>query len=69
MTEQPTITKDRSYYRKLSTFDLWELTHYGIDVNWHELAIALGERMNTIRAEVEAEFYEDFECPRCGYVK
>lgn len=69
MTDQPTITKDRSYYRKLSTFELWELTCYSTDANWHELAIVLGERLGTVRAEVEAEFYEDFECPRCGFVK
>ena len=65
MTEQP--TKDRSYYRKLSTFELWELTLYSTDANWHELAIALGERLGTIRAEVEAKFYEDYECPRCEF--
>jgi hypothetical protein len=64
-----TPTKDRNYYRKLSTFELWELTRYGIDVDWKELAIALGERLGTIRDEVEATFYEDFECPRCGFVK
>lgn len=67
MTEQP--TKDRSHYRKLSTFELWELTRYSTDANWHELAIVLGERLETVRAEVEATFYEDFECPRCGFVK
>lgn len=69
MTETKELTKDRSYYRKLSTFDLWELTHYGIDVNWHELAIALGERISTVHDEIEASFYEDFECPRCGFTK
>jgi len=69
MTETKKIINDRSNYRKLSTFELLEITHYSIDANWHELAIALGERLNTIRAEVEAEFYEDYECPRCGFVK
>ena len=69
MTETKKIINDRSNYRKLSTFELWELTRYSTDANWHELAIVLGERLNTIRAEVEAEFYEDYECPRCGFVK
>jgi hypothetical protein len=61
--------KDRSHYRSLSTFELWELTRYGIDVDWKELAIALGERLGTIRDEIEVAFYEDFECPRCGFIK
>jgi len=51
-------TKDRSYYRKLSLAELEELTHYGIDVNWQELAIAMAERMADIRAEVYAEISE-----------
>jgi hypothetical protein len=49
------MKKDRSYYRKLSTAELEELTHYGIDVDWKELAIALTERLDTIRDEVYAE--------------
>ena len=52
MTE---LTKDRNYYRKLSTFELWEITRYGVDVDWKELAIALTERLDTIRREVYDE--------------
>ena len=51
-------TKDRSYYRRLSTSALEELTHYGIDENWKELAIAMAERLETIRDEVYAEVTE-----------
>lgn len=44
--------KDRGYYRSLDTALLKEEIHYGINVNWQELAIALTERLNTIRREV-----------------
>jgi hypothetical protein len=54
-------TKDRSYYRKLSTSELMELSHYGIDVDWKELAIAVCERLETIRDEVYAEVTEEYE--------
>lgn len=64
-TKQP--TKDRSYYRKLSTFELWELTRYGVDVDWKELAIALADRIETVYDETEAKFLEDYECPRCEF--
>ena len=57
-----TPTKDRSYYRRLSTSELEELTHYGIDVDWHELAIAMCERLSTIRDEVYAEVTEGCDC-------
>jgi hypothetical protein len=46
------MTKDRNYYRNLDTALLKEEIHYGINVNWQELAIALAERLNTIRREV-----------------
>lgn len=55
-------TKDRSYYRKLSTSELMELSHYGIGVDWHELAIAVCERLGTIRDEVYAEVTEGCDC-------
>ena len=57
-----TPTKDRSYYRLLSTSELEELTHYGIDVDWHELAIAVCERLQTIRDEVYEEVTEGCDC-------
>lgn len=69
MTETNKLTNDRSHYRKLSTFDLWELTRYGVDVDWKELAIALGERIETVYDEAQAKFYEDYECPRCEFSK
>jgi hypothetical protein len=56
-----TPTKDRSYYRKLSTSELMELSHYGIYVDWKELAIAVCERLETIRDEVYAEVTEEYE--------
>jgi hypothetical protein len=51
-------TKDRSYYRRLTTSELEQLTHYGKDVDWRELAIALAERLADIRDEVCAEVTE-----------
>ena len=50
--------KDRSYYRRLATSELEQLTHYGKDVDWRELAIALAERLADIRDEVCAEVTE-----------
>ena len=55
-------TKDRSYYRKLSTSELMELSHYGIDVDWKELAIAVCERLETIRDEVYIETQRTWDC-------
>jgi hypothetical protein len=51
-------TKDRNYYRRLTTSELEQLTHYGKDVDWQELAIALAERLADIRDEVCAEVTE-----------
>ena len=50
--------KNRDYYRMLSTSELEQLTHYGKDVDWRELAIALAERLADIRDEVSAEVVE-----------
>lgn len=47
--------KDRTYYRGMSTRELREEVHYGINVDWKELAIALSERLMAIRDEVYAE--------------
>jgi hypothetical protein len=52
--------KDRSYYRMLPTSTLEELTHYGTDENWKELAFAIGERLADIRDEVYAEVTEGY---------
>jgi hypothetical protein len=67
MDETKKLLNDRSNYRKLSTFDLWELTRYGVDVDWKELAIALAERVETVYDEAEAAFLADYECPRCEF--
>ena len=50
--------KNRDYYRMLSTSELEQLTHYGTDIDWQELAIALAERLADIRDEVCAEVTE-----------
>ena len=49
------IIKDRNYYRAMSLKELREQAKYGINVDWKELAIALTERLNTIRREVYDE--------------
>ena len=51
-------TKDRSYYRMLSTYELEKLNQYGTEENWKELAIAIAERLADIRDEVYAEIPE-----------
>lgn len=51
--------KDRDYYRGMTTRELKEQVHYGINVDWKELAIALTERLDTIRREVYDEFDND----------
>ena len=52
------LNKNRDYYRMLSTSELEQLTHYGKNVDWRELAIALAERLADIRDEVCAEVTE-----------
>jgi hypothetical protein len=47
--------KDRTYYRTMSTRELREEVKYGINVDWKELAIALAERLMTIRDEIYEE--------------
>jgi hypothetical protein len=49
------MKKDRTYYRALTHNELREQAKYGINVDWKELAIALTERLDTIRAEVYEE--------------
>lgn len=50
--------KDRDYYRGMPLKELREQVHYGINVDWKELAIALTERLDTIRREVYDELDE-----------
>lgn len=46
------MNDDRNYYRCLDTEELKEAVRYGLaDTNWHELAIVLAERLDTIRRE------------------
>ena len=66
--------KDRDYYRCLPTAALKEEIHYGTNVDWHELAIAMAERLDTVRNEVYDEVGADKDydgewnyCPDCGY--
>jgi hypothetical protein len=47
--------KDRNYYRAMANKELREQAKYGIAVDWKELAIALTERLDTIRREVYDE--------------
>jgi hypothetical protein len=46
----------------LPTAALREEIHYGIDVDWEELAIALSERLGTIRDEVYKETRGTCDC-------
>ena len=46
-----TYKHDRNYYRMLSNAELVELATYEQDTNWHELAIVLAERLETVRED------------------
>ena len=39
--------KDRDYYRQLANSELREEVKRGINIDWHELAIVLEERLYT----------------------
>jgi beta-N-acetylglucosaminidase len=43
---------DRNYYRMLSNAELVDQVRYGTDVNWHELAIVLAERLEMVREDI-----------------
>lgn len=43
--------KDRNDYRCMATKELQEEVQRGVNVNWQEIAIALAERVDTIRRE------------------
>jgi hypothetical protein len=58
-------TKDRDYYACLTTGQLQEEINYGINVDWHELCIALSARLDKTkrtlmdyRADLAAERYD-----------
>jgi hypothetical protein len=55
------MAHDRDYYRGMPTNELKEQIHYGISVDWRELAIALTERLETIRREVYDEVKPDYD--------
>ena len=50
---------DRNYYRMLSDQELVEHVRYGTDVNWHELAIVLSERLVRVREDILDEVGRD----------
>lgn len=58
------MPNDRNRYRDMPTNELREQIHYGVHVNWKELAIALAERLDTVRREAYAEASDN--CPDCG---
>lgn len=43
------MKNDRSYYRMLPDSELMDLVTYGTDIDWHELAIVLAERLREAR--------------------
>lgn len=51
--------KDRNDYRTMDTRTLQEETLRGINVDWQELAIALAERLDTIRRNILDEMRDD----------
>lgn len=53
------MLKDRNDYRSMDTSALQEEVKRGINVNWQELAIAMAERLDTIRREVYDEIDND----------
>lgn len=57
--------KDRDYYSCLTTDELEEEVKYGINVDWHELCLALAARLDkakraidTYRYDIAAERYD-----------
>lgn len=58
--------KDRDHYRGLSTAELLEQVHYGIDVDWKELSIALTERLKATRRKLDETRY-DIDAERYDY--
>jgi hypothetical protein len=52
------MRKDRDHYRCQTTIALKEEVRYGVAVDWHELAIALAERLDTIRRDTIDEMSE-----------
>lgn len=65
--------KDRAYYRSMDLTEILEEVKLGINVNWHEMAIALSEMLedgvkDRQEAAVERHYDGDWSyCPNCGY--
>lgn len=53
------MNKDRNDYRSMATKELQEEVLRGINPDWQELAIALAERLDTIRRETIDEMRDD----------
>lgn len=53
-------TQDRDYYHSLPTAQLVEAVRYAVpsQTNWHELAIALAERLVTKQRALEEARYD-----------
>lgn len=51
-------TKDRDYYACLSTDQLEEEVKYGINVDWHELCIALAARLEKAKQDILTYRYD-----------
>lgn len=56
------LKKDRNDYRSMDTKELQEEVRYAVNPDWKELAIALTERLDTIRREVYDEVSEGCDC-------
>jgi hypothetical protein len=53
------MPKNRNDYRTMHTSQLQEEVRYAINPDWQELAIALAERLDTIRRETIDEMHDD----------
>lgn len=53
--------KDRGDYAALTTTELLEAVKYDINPNWHELALALADRLSLAERE-----YRSYRCEKCG---
>lgn len=60
------MTKDRDYYRSMSTADLCEQVSYAINPDWQELAIALAERLAAKNQQL-TDYRYDLRAERSEY--
>jgi hypothetical protein len=56
------MRKDRNDYRSMDTRQLQEETRYAVSPDWQELAIALAERLDTIRRDTLDEVNNTCDC-------